>query len=391
MTVEMKTCRERVPHLYSGLTLGFICVAVSVAGIICSTNYKQNVTVLAGSGELCVGGSFVLPFKNATSLLGEEVSENSSVLALHNEAAGRGNTHEHSLSVVVIVSSILLPFVPVLAKYPSSWAQNKIHTTLVHFVGQISSASMTEVIRSLVEMPDMTFLNKCRLSPQECLNQLSTFGSLQLFSLIPPRQSSPNHTLPSSTSDTLPVFCPNTDFNLHELNESLHGMPDMTSAMVGAGLAMFLINMISWLLSRYAVATKLQTLSDRPQYTSVPLLPITRRAKQGQTITSASRYTSGEEEEEDPDAIRCAPEEDHCAATTVPAATSTTNASNYFLPRYAANTIIVVSLVGFVMLFTYYQYSQTTHTLAVVGSSVMFGFIMQVIISTVYYANKLSV
>ena len=98
------------------------------------------------------------------------------------------------------------------------------------FVGQASCYGSTELARHFILKPDQTFFEKCKLQRTTCRN-LENLGVLVY------------RVGGNDTTSKLPTLCQNPDIPDTDLQESLHSLPNTTSAIVGSSLVMFVIGM----------------------------------------------------------------------------------------------------------------------------------------------------
>lgn len=100
------------------------------------------------------------------------------------------------------------------------------------FVGQSVCYGSTEVARHLILRPDLTFFEKCKL-PRNTCELLETIG-LIVHSVGLKKKESPSNVT---------ALCQNSSMEHSEILDSLHSLPNTSSAMVGSSIVMFLVGM----------------------------------------------------------------------------------------------------------------------------------------------------
>lgn len=322
--------KRKKMKFYKFLFLPGIIGCLAVIGIVTHQIHRNYETIQINSGKIC-DNNFNPRRNTAESLVNENGTAKS--MAILTQPFTDKPRSEMVVAVLLIVFSIVLPFVPIVAKLPSKWSMNKAQTTVMHLIGQSSSASLSEALKSLIVMPDLTFLSRCNLSPSECHSMLKEFSEGQIFRIV--RSAEANITLSgkpetaniNGTSGELPVLCPDSSSSLDEINESLHGLPDIVSTMTGAGVAMFICNVASWTYAKY-------------------------------------RFEFSQPAAE--------PQEE----------------LNYWLPRPISNVLVALNFILFVCVFVYYQFTQSTFDFSITCSSFFFGFIMQMLITAMFYMHN---
>ena len=98
------------------------------------------------------------------------------------------------------------------------------------FVGQASCYGSTELARHFILKPDLTFFEKCKLQRNTCRN-------LENLGILVYRVGG------NDTTSKVPTLCQNPDIPDSALQESLHSLPNTTSAIVGSSLVMFVVGM----------------------------------------------------------------------------------------------------------------------------------------------------
>jgi hypothetical protein len=124
----------------------------------------------------------------------------------------------------------------------------KLESFMAHILGQTSNFGIAELFRTQIMFPEDLFLDKCNVTPDECLLYSYKKEALRLY--LPPS----NVTAGNSSSNTPRSFCrgqflnqKNGQFNDSSiLYDSLHHYPDPICMLLGASIVSFITNMCQW-------------------------------------------------------------------------------------------------------------------------------------------------
>lgn len=136
-----------------------------------------------------------------------------------NKTLQLNNTLPPSLLPLAVITSLVLPMVPLFLNSKTHWTDMKTEVTKAHLVGQSVSFGTSELLRHFVIIPENSFLQKCNLSQEECFSNLGT--NLSLTGLCP-KPSQPN------------------------LFDSLHHFPEATCTSLGASFISFAASLAYW-------------------------------------------------------------------------------------------------------------------------------------------------
>ena len=112
---------------------------------------------------------------------------------------------------------IILPIIPLLVP---PFDNTKWQLIASHIVGQTGSFGSSEVARHFIVSPERQFYAKCNLTLDNCIHIIN--------------------------NNTLGDVCKQSQLPFAHLFNSLHGSPDVSSVMVGAGLLAFIISVNHW-------------------------------------------------------------------------------------------------------------------------------------------------
>lgn len=131
-------------------------------------------------------------------------------------------------NILTSVVAVLFPVSPALLLGRSESG----HLLLSQLLGQSASFGISEVCRRMIFSPDETFWARCNISREEC--HLMAEKEIRLFS--------PDPSLPFSEEENVLCRTP-INSSISEIYESLHSLPDMPSALTGASLVAFSVNL----------------------------------------------------------------------------------------------------------------------------------------------------
>lgn len=131
------------------------------------------------------------------------------------------------------------PLLPLLLNSRNTFTDAKGESIMAHLLGQSSNFGIAEIFQTQIELPEDLFLEKCNISPKECL-RLS-------------QEKIPRPLYVSSKSQ-LPPVCKGQHFNsttafqdeANTLFQSLHHYPDTICMLFGASVVTFLTGLCRW-------------------------------------------------------------------------------------------------------------------------------------------------
>lgn len=175
-------------------------------------------------------------------------------------------TMPRGLATTTAVFCFLWPLLPMLLNSRKSLNEAKIESIMSHVLGQTSNFGIAEVFRTQIPYPEDLFLDKCNLSPEECLRMSREKRAMPLY--LPPS---------ADTTDSA-AMCKGQFYNMHlqpsaELSEedaanvtttprlprlrhsfkdeaiiynSLHHYPDPVCMLFGSALVSFIATIMHW-------------------------------------------------------------------------------------------------------------------------------------------------
>ena len=108
---------------------------------------------------------------------------------------------------------ILLPLIPLLTPPIDS---DNWQLMVNHFIGQTSSFGTSELARHFIVSPEVQFYKKCNLTIKDCLY------------------------IENAMSKNIITYCNESNLQVNDLYNSLHGSPDSPYVMIGAALLAFI-------------------------------------------------------------------------------------------------------------------------------------------------------
>ena len=149
------------------------------------------------------------------------------------------------------------------------------------FVGQASCYGSTELARHFILKPDLTFFEKCKLQRNTCRN-------LENLGILVYRVGG------NDTTSKVPTLCQNPDIPDSALQESLHSLPNTTSAIVGSSLVMFVVGM--WMRRKILDYVGTVEKKEEAKRVGAGISLIGRSAAQRNALKEAEEETEAVEE-----------------------------------------------------------------------------------------------
>lgn len=134
------------------------------------------------------------------------------------------------------------PMLPILLHNKNSLNEAKLESLMAHALGQSCNFAVAEILRTQIMFPEDLFLDKCNISPEDCLLLSNNKVSLPLYLSARDRE------------DKKQSFC-NGQFShnnntLYDDNtiiyNSLHHYPDVVCLLFGASLVSYFTSLCHW-------------------------------------------------------------------------------------------------------------------------------------------------
>lgn len=166
-------------------------------------------------------------------------------------------TYIPSMSVGLHTAMALLcfiwPILPLLLHINSrNINEAKLESIIAHILGQTTNFGVAEIFRTQIAYPEDLFLEKCNVSPEDCLFMSQEKVSLPLY--LPPVSATALATV--DNSKPYRSFCKGQYYKITNTTEvyddgkiiynSLHHFPDPVCFLLGASIVCFLTNMCQW-------------------------------------------------------------------------------------------------------------------------------------------------
>ena len=172
------------------------------------------------------------------------------------------------LAIATGAFCFIWPLLPLLLNSRKHMNDVKLESIITHVLGQVSNFGIAEVFRTQIPLPEDLFLDKCNLSPDECLFFSKEKIALPLFR-PPLYNASTPHTVSTSLSSTssqtmvhdaqLDTQLPrglcrgqyyNTKNNKFQdgpvIYNSLHHYPDAICMLFGSAVVSFIASICHW-------------------------------------------------------------------------------------------------------------------------------------------------
>jgi RsiW-degrading membrane proteinase PrsW (M82 family) len=169
-------------------------------------------------------------------------------------AGASGNKTMPVPQALIVAASVILPLSPLLLNSKTTFNEGKWNALLAHALGQTASFGSTEIARHFVVAPDWRFFPSCNLSLSDC-QQLAP-GPYRLARDLREFENDTENWVAFDDDDDASwppprtaILCPQPAGRVKDLFNSLHSMPDVVSALVGASTVMFASNLWFWRLS----------------------------------------------------------------------------------------------------------------------------------------------
>lgn len=156
------------------------------------------------------------------------------------------------LHAAMITLCFTWPLLPLLLHIKqNNINEAKIESIIAHILGQTTNFGVAELFRTQIALPENLFLDKCNVSPEDCLYLSQEKISLPLY--LPPSVLNSTHV-----EKPLMAFCKGQYYKStssstrHVLNDgiiiynSLHHFPDAVCLLFGASLVCFITNLCLW-------------------------------------------------------------------------------------------------------------------------------------------------
>lgn len=148
----------------------------------------------------------------------------------------------HTATAVVY---FIWPLMPLLL-HVRNMNDAKLESFMAHILGQTSNFGIAELFRTQIMFPEDLFLDKCNVTPDECLLYSYKKEALRLY-LPPPANVTGNSSTPRSFCRGQFLNQKNGQFNDSSiLYDSLHHYPDPICMLLGASIVCFITNMCQW-------------------------------------------------------------------------------------------------------------------------------------------------
>jgi hypothetical protein len=144
--------------------------------------------------------------------------------------------------IVTALVFFVWPLLPLMLHNKNSLNEAKLESMMAHALGQSSNFAVAEILRTQILFPEDLFLDKCNISPEDCLFLSKNKVSLPLF--LDAHSKDPHK----------PSFC-NGQFShnnntLYDDNtiiyNSLHHYPDVVVLLFGASLVSYFTSFCHW-------------------------------------------------------------------------------------------------------------------------------------------------
>lgn len=152
------------------------------------------------------------------------------------------------------------PLLPLLLNSRTTMNNAKIESIISHVLGQATNFGLAEVFRTQIAYPESLFLEKCNISPLECLQMSQNKVALPLY--IPSQKNNSSAAMCrgqyynndiyvkssiNSESGVASVPAKKKTFNDGKIiYNSLHHYPDPVCMMFGASIVSFIVSIIEW-------------------------------------------------------------------------------------------------------------------------------------------------
>jgi RsiW-degrading membrane proteinase PrsW (M82 family) len=231
-----------MPWMNSGnLATTLVSLVLLTTGLLINRNPSAGETVTLGKDLDCLDGR---PFASRAFI---------DLMQLTAAAATAGNKTMPVHQAVIVAASVILPLSPLLLNSKTTFNEGKWNALLAHVLGQTASFGSTEIARHFVVAPNWQFFPRCNLSLSDC-QQLAP-GPYRLARDIFEFENDTHigyvfdYDTDDDTDDLSPrtaILCPEPAGRVKDLFNSLHSMPDVVSALIGASTVMFASNLWFW-------------------------------------------------------------------------------------------------------------------------------------------------
>lgn len=227
--------------------VGFLIVAMFLTGLLTNQLSDKN-PLLIPHPEWCYHSSLhsqhLETIANMTSPKTltttarpqPEMTEASSQETLYIPTMPRG------LAETTAVFCFIWPLLPMLLNSRNTFIDAKREFVMSHVLGQTSNFGIAEVFRTQIALPEDLFLDKCNLTPEECLRLSQEKIALPLYepqdsnhpSLCRGQFKAANNASHAAYNDRPIIY------------NSLHHYPDPVCMLFGSSLVSFIATIMHW-------------------------------------------------------------------------------------------------------------------------------------------------
>lgn len=210
-------------HIKNYGILGALAVVMATSGVLVHQLADKNPLVVPHA-DWCQR-SVHYPNNNATA----ELAESTKALTLTTTT-----TMPPGLAATTAVFCVLWPLLHMVLNSRKSLNEAKLESIVSHLLGQSSNYGIAEIFRTQMVYPEHLFLDKCNLSPEECLELSQRNMPLPLYQT------------PAGAEEK--ALCRNTTLSATNplLYNSLHHYPDPVCMLFGSALVSFIASILHW-------------------------------------------------------------------------------------------------------------------------------------------------
>lgn len=241
--------------------VGVITTLMLLVGLLCNMASDKN-PLLVPHPDWCHHSSLytthqeTLANMTSSTTVAPLTSLNQSLLQEHQPSMYIPNM-PRGLAETTAVFCFVWPLLPMLLNSRKTFNGAKMESILSHVLGQTSNFGIAEVFRTQIAYPEDLFLDKCNLSPLECLRLSQEKILLPLYL---PRPPPPDALLTDGLPRNPAAMCKGQFYNMANNNtkkkdlfkdeaiiyNSLHHYPDSVCMLFGSALVSFVATILHW-------------------------------------------------------------------------------------------------------------------------------------------------